>query len=87
MKRTPTYVDTMSTSDPMLQADIDLIRSTLRKSNKLPGQKYRLRVRGRLGKDNPHAHLYRVGGPLHRYCSQDIKIEHASRVDLYITLR
>jgi len=46
-----------------------------------------LRVRGRLGKDSPHAHLYRLGGPLHRRSSQDIKLEHAERVDVYIQER
>lgn len=43
-----------------------------------------IRVRGRLGKDNPNAKLYRQAGPLHRYSSQDIKIEHAERVDIYV---
>lgn len=46
-----------------------------------------LKVRGRLGKDSPHAHLYRQGGPLHRYSSQDIRVEHSERVDIYISDR
>ncbi len=46
-----------------------------------------LRVRGRLGKDNPNAHLYRLGGPLHRFTSQDIRVEHSERVDIYIQER
>jgi hypothetical protein len=46
-----------------------------------------LRVRGRLGKNSPHAALYRQGGPLHRYTSQDIKIAHSERVDIYIVDR
>lgn len=45
----------------------------------------KIRVRGRLGKDNPKAPLYRLGGPLHRYTSQDIRVEHATRVDIYVT--
>ena len=84
MNRTSSYFDTFSTSDPSFQATIDLIKATIRKVNKRPGQKYRLRVRGRLGKNNPHAPLYGVAGPLHRYFSQEIKIEHSSRVDVYI---
>ena len=44
-----------------------------------------IRVRGRLGKDNPNAKLYRQAGPLHRYSSQDIRVEHATRVDIYVT--
>lgn len=43
-----------------------------------------IRVRGRLGKDNPNAKLYRQGGPLHRYTSQDIRLEHSERVDIYV---
>lgn len=46
-----------------------------------------IRVRGRLGKDSPHAKLYRQGGPLHRYSSQDIRLEHSSRVDIYVNER
>ncbi len=84
VNRTSSYVDTFSTSDPSFQAIIDKIRATVRKVNKRPGQKYRLRVRGRLGRNNPYAPLYGVGGPLHRYCAQEIKIKHSSRVDVYI---
>ena len=46
--------------------------------------RYRVLVRGRLGKDNPNAHLYRVGGPLKRSTSQDIRHEHAQRFDVYL---
>ena len=46
-----------------------------------------VRVRGRLGKNNPNAHLYRRGGMYHRYVSQDIRLEHAAHVDIYISER
>lgn len=46
-----------------------------------------VRVRGRLGKKNPNAELYRVGGKLHTWTSQDIKLEHAQRVDIYVQER
>lgn len=46
-----------------------------------------LRVRGRLGKNNPNAELYRLGGKLHTWTSQDIKPEHAQRVDIYVADR
>lgn len=46
--------------------------------------RYRVVVRGRLGKDNPNAHLYRAGGPLKRLTSQDIRHEHAQRFDVYL---
>jgi len=47
-------------------------------------RRYRVRIRGRLGKNSPHRHLYAVGGPLHRDSAQDIRPEHASRFDVYV---
>ena len=46
--------------------------------------RYRVIVRGRLGKNNSDAPLYAVGGPLHTYSAQDIKLEHATRADVYL---
>jgi hypothetical protein len=46
-----------------------------------------VRIRGRLGKNSPHASLYRQGGPLHRYSSQEIRVEHSERVDIYVSER
>ena len=46
-----------------------------------------VRVRGRLGKNNPNAELYRLGGKLHTWTSQDIKLEHSQRVDIYVADR
>ena len=91
MRRTDTYFSTMETTDPELQPTINLVRSTLRKINAsnrvIGGPQWFLRVRGRLGKDNPSAPLYRTGGPLHRSCAQDINLGHSTRVDLYISQR
>ena len=47
-------------------------------------RRYRVIIRGRLGKDNPNAHLYRVGGKYYRSSSQDIRHEHATRFDVYL---
>lgn len=47
-------------------------------------KRYVVRVRGRLGKDNPNAELYRFGGKLHTWTSQDIKLEHSERADIYM---
>ena len=47
-------------------------------------QRNRVVVRPRLGKNNVHAHLYRVGGPLHRYNAQTIRPEHGTRFDVYL---
>ena len=44
----------------------------------------RVVIRPRLGKNNPHRHLYAVGGPLKRLSSQDIKREHGARFDVYV---
>ena len=46
-----------------------------------------IRVRGRLGKSNPNAELYSVGGKLHTWTSQDIKLEHSQRMDIYVSER
>lgn len=46
-----------------------------------------IRVRGRLGKNNPNAELYRLGGKLHTWTSQDVKLEHSQRVDIYVADR
>ena len=43
-----------------------------------------VRVRGRLGKNSEFKHLYAVGGPLHRRTAQDIRQEHADRLDVYV---
>lgn len=42
---------------------------------------YRLIFRGRLGDNNPYAHLYK---PTNRYKHQVIALGHAERVDVYI---
>lgn len=55
---------------------------TLRQGARASGRG--IRIRGRLGKNNPHRHLYAVGGSLYRPSSQDIRIEHSVRVDIYL---
>jgi hypothetical protein len=92
MRHTKSYLDTVHMDDPVAVATIDQYRQAIRRSNqyfKKIGDPTRhfLRLHPRLGKNNPHAHFYAVGGPLHRYCAMDIKLEHASRVDLYVGTR
>jgi hypothetical protein len=48
-------------------------------------ERMRVLVRPRLGKNNVHAPLYRVGGPLKRMSAQTIRPEHGSRFDVYLT--
>lgn len=50
-------------------------------------KRYIMRVRGRLGKNSVFSYLYRRGGPLHSYCSQEIRHEHSKRFDVYIGCR
>ncbi len=43
-----------------------------------------MRIRPRLGKNNPNAKLYRRGGVHYRSSSLDIKPEHGTRFDVYV---
>jgi hypothetical protein len=47
-------------------------------------ERMRVLVRPRLGKNNVHAPLYRVGGSLKRMSAQTIRPEHGSRFDVYM---
>ena len=86
MIRTTMYIGTLSSYD---EAQIKTVRRGIAFQNavlKLKGSKnrYQLRIRARLGKNNPNRHLYAKGGPLHRFSSQDIRREHGTRFDLYL---
>ena len=97
MRRSTSYIDTIDTSNPDFESLVNVVRRTIKTVNmrnretarwtKTKPVQYFVRVRGRLGKDNPNAHLYRRGGPLYRYTSQDIRVEHSERVDVYISIR
>lgn len=87
MNRTDTYLDTVDLNDPNAMHYIALVRKTVRQSNRRTDQKFFVRVRGRLGKDNPKAELYRVGGPKWRRTSLDIDLQDATRADIYISPR
>ena len=47
-------------------------------------KRFRVVVRGRLGKNSPHRDLYRRGGALYRFSAQTIRPEHSSRFDVYL---
>jgi hypothetical protein len=89
MKRTSSYIGTLSKYDEQAVADIRAQVAFQNAVLKLKGStnRYRLVVRPRLGKNSPYRHLYRVGGKLHRYSSQDIRREHGQRFDLYLRRR
>ena len=78
--RTPAYIATIDFSETDTQSTKLRVAEIIRATFKNPRG---LRIRGRLGPDSPYADLYRVGGPLHRYTAQDIKVKHSSRVDVY----
>lgn len=71
-ERSPDYLATIHKDDPEYDKKI----ADLKKGHKL-------RIRGRLGKDNPNAPKYRMGGPKYRSSSQDYSVKDATRVDVY----
>ena len=88
MKRTDNYLATIAiNTDPCFidhfefNAKLDVLRQVAKNKG------CTLRIRGRLGKDSPHKHLYTVGGNYHRRTVQDIRIEHATRIDVYLKPR
>lgn len=89
--RTPAYRFTsMSYDNVMVEAlkkEIKIENLRRRIVELSTGKKQsRLRVvlRGRLGKDNPNAPLYRRGGEHWRYSSITIKREHSAHFDVYV---
>lgn len=90
--RTDAYIGTFHYSDAADMLQLEEVRkmvSNLNKSLKSDGYKYRFRVslRGRLGKNNPNAEKYRAGGRYKYFGShnyQMIKLADAQYVDAYI---
>lgn len=91
-QRTSAYI---FTADPLSVSDmqqIELVRKTVRASNaraiesaKWSGKKpelFRVCLKGRIGKNNPFAPIYRSKGDY-----QSIKLEHAQRIDVYVQRR
>lgn len=74
------YVATSTTYNDALA-----LRAQLRKNQAMlaPDSKFAIRIRPRLGKNNPAAHMYSRRGDLHKLSSQDIKPEHGTRFDVY----
>lgn len=86
MKRSDTYQFTV---DSPTDERIKNIRRWVKFDNlfltyKNADHRFRVKVRPRLGRNNPNAHLYAVGGHLHRFSSQDIRPEHGTRFDIYL---
>lgn len=80
-QRTPAYICTFHFQPSDDRAFKMTFARVVRESLTEPG-KY-IRIRGRLGRNNPYAYLYRRGGKLYRSSSQDIRVEHAQSIDVY----
>jgi hypothetical protein len=91
MQRTDAYrfttISNSCTEIDELRKEVKIMNARAKLSELISGkkqQRYRVVVRGRLGKHNVHAPLYRRGGSLHRFSSQTIRPEHATRFDVYV---
>ena len=78
MRYSPLFLVTLDPSDVNYDAQVKLCRAIAK--NRGCG----LRIRGRLGQNNPNRALYAVGGSLYRPSSRDIRLEHAASVDVYL---
>lgn len=78
-ERTPAYIGTVDLSGMTMEAKL----STVKALKSLFKSERGLRIRGRLGKNNADAHLYRVNGPLYRSDMKDYRLEHSQSADLY----
>ena len=85
------YVGTVA-NDEVGLSKVAIVRATISKINALlkaggSEVRWRVSVKGRLGKNNPNAHHYRRGGRHWRCSSIDIRREHSTRFDLYVYRR
>ena len=78
MRYSQNFLVTIDASSPSYDEQIALCRVIAKNHGK------GLRIRGRLGQNNPNRDLYAVGGLLYRPCCLDIQIQHAARVDVYL---
>ncbi len=99
-QRSPAYVATVySVNDPLIAEqkrvakilnakrrvfELQEIAKIVKYGDREYVYRHRVVVRPRLGKNNKHAHLYAVGGPLKRSSAQTIRPEHGSRFDVYM---
>ena len=88
--RSQEFIENVDHNSPDGQLKIADYRRRVKMENKLSAMKYRVVLCGRMGEDNPNAHLYRRNGSV-RYGRtnpyQNILLEHAGSVDIYIYTR
>jgi hypothetical protein len=78
MRKSQNFLVTIDASSPSYDEQVALCRVIAKNHG------CGLRLRGRLGQNNPNRALYAAGSSLYRPCSQDIRLEHATRVDVYL---
>ena len=78
-ERSPAYIGTVDLSGMTMETRL----ATVKALKSLFKNERGLRVRGRLGKDNPFAGQYRMNGPLYRSIMMDYRPEHCQSADLY----
>ena len=67
---------------------LEALRKEIAESNKEGGERLRVCVKGRLGENNPAAIIYQELAKRTVYSVyQTIKLEHASRFDVYVYMR
>lgn len=80
-KRTNAYIGTFHIEDASDMLQLQEVHKMVRNMNRMLKEdhypyRFRVTLRGRLGKNNPNARKY-------RYC-KDVALEHAIRIDAYI---
>lgn len=83
--RAKEFIENVDHNSPEGQLKIAAHRLRVKMENKLSAMKYRVVLCGRMGKDNPNADLYRNSRSCNPY--QNIRLEHAGSVDVYIYTR
>lgn len=79
MNRTPSYIATVDLSNMSIFERLTIINEVKAMFKNERG----LRIRGRLGKNNRFAPLYRINGPLYRSTAMDYRPEHCESADIY----
>lgn len=78
-ERTPAYIGTVDLSGMTMETRL----ATVKALKSLFKNERGLRIRGRLGKNNPFASQYRKNGYLYRSDMMDYRPEHCQSADLY----
>ena len=83
--RSQEFIENVDHNSPDGQLKIADYRRRVKMENKLSAIKRRVVLCGRMGKSNPNADLYRNSRSRNPY--QNIRLEHAGSVDVYIYTR